>query len=48
MEVSRRSFIKFTTSGLLGVSTLNLEVFNQEQELSMVKMTDEIHKAGYS
>jgi len=51
MDLNRRKFIKYSATGLLGVSALDLEIFrdrNEGQEYSMVEMTYKLHKEGFS
>ena len=51
MSLNRRKFIKLSTSGLLGLSAVNLDFLKDEiesQEISIAELTSNHHKSGYS
>ncbi len=51
MSLNRRKFIKLSTSGLFGLSALNLDFLQDEiesQEFSIAECTFNNHESGYS
>jgi len=51
MSLDRRKFIKLSTSGLLGLSAINLDYLQDEietKEFSMAECTFNNHESGYS